>query len=119
MRRQNSKWRSTKVKKEQWTKIDGWYVGRMPKKPDGRVITIQLSQFSGNNNWITRNALDELSWRWRRQLAHECANGRIRAASWFKLRQTLTKGLSVYGKCAGCGTKISEGIKTLIRMNSF
>lgn len=99
-------WRKTQIKKEQWMKIDDWYVRPGPFEDDyWHVASLRRPHMK---DAYTPKV-------WQQRLAHCCPDGSIRApTSMFKTR----KG-KIYGYCSGCRAPLSKNIKTLIYMDNL
>jgi hypothetical protein len=116
-----SKHRKTLVREEGWPLVDGWYwcpISAIEERVDG--MAVEYEEFMGRigvgyefQRWeANQHKLD-------RRLAHQCADGKIRAPSWVDQYQRKGGGTSLYGKCKGCGESLSVGIKTIIIMEQM
>jgi hypothetical protein len=98
--------------------IDGWYWCPLPII-DKRVedTAVEYEDFLGRigvgyelQRWeANQYKLD-------RRLAHKCEDGSVRAPSWVDKYFKKGGGFSIYGKCKGCGERLSIGVKTIITM---
>jgi len=92
------KQRKTLIKEEKWIKLDNWYMGKPPLKNK-------------------RTGLWSLSKLWSLVIAHECSPGKFKAPNSLTVRYRNRKGgLGIYGRCSGCGAKVSQKLKQMICM---
>jgi hypothetical protein len=113
--------RKTLIREEKWPLIEDWYYC-----PESVVeARIELTEEEWGEELKSLGMGYEF-FRWERaqrsiggRLAHKCKNGNIRAPSYIERYDRKSGGYSLYGKCSGCETQLSEAIKTIIMMEDL
>ena len=112
--------RKTLVKKEGWPEIDGWYW--CPDSVIKKRVDDEVEHFNipGRGQSYSFMRWEEDQWDLGARLAHSCKDGRIRAPSGYGIEAYRSDGGTVrlYGKCRFCNENLSDGIKTIILMET-
>jgi hypothetical protein len=112
--------RKTLIAKENWPLIDGWYWCPIPTIE--KRIEDEKERIDGFRH---HSAISYSFARWREiqdnldaRLAHACKDGKIRAPWHIEYYTQKGGAVSIYGKCRHCDEVLSEGIKTIIIMET-
>lgn len=116
--RVRSKHRKTRVREEGWPLIDDWYWCPLPvieERIDKERVELQDTLMSRNLGL----SYEFLRWEQAQyvlnaRLAHKCEDGTISAPTHTQWYKKSNGGISLYGKCKRCETKLGAGVKTII-----
>ena len=117
------KQRKTLVKDESWPLIEGWYwcpisvVEKRIKEYQEELTIMNVIGRIGVGYEFNKWAI--LQHRISSRLAHQCRDGSIRAPSWVQTYTRKSGCRSLYGRCKSCREPLSNGVKTIIIMESM